>query len=138
MTFVDTSAIFAILDRDDHRHTKAKNTWIQLLRSGTPIFTTNYVLVECCALAQNRLGMDAVRTIQQDLVPALDIHWIDRQIHTLATVALLAAGRRKLSLVDCSSFAMLRQTGTRIAFAFDQHFEEEGFVFPHTIDSSTA
>jgi predicted nucleic acid-binding protein len=68
------------------------------------------------------------------LLPALETQWIDKPIHTLATVALLAAARRKLSLVDCSSFAMMRQTGTRIAFAFDQHLDEEGFGFPVRIE----
>jgi predicted nucleic acid-binding protein len=45
----------------------------------------------------------------------------------LAVAGLLAAGRRQLSLVDCASFAVLRAEGQREAFAFDRHFQEEGF-----------
>ena len=44
--------------------------------------------------------------------------------------ALLAAQRRKLSLVDCVSFAVMRLRGSQVAFAFDQHFAEERFAFP--------
>jgi predicted nucleic acid-binding protein len=44
--------------------------------------------------------------------------------------ALLAARRRKLSLVDCASFTVMRQAGARLAFAFDRHFTEEAFFFP--------
>jgi predicted nucleic acid-binding protein len=40
---------------------------------------------------------------------------------------LLAAGRRKLSLVDCVSFELMRGCGCNHAFAFDAHFEEQGF-----------
>lgn len=41
--------------------------------------------------------------------------------------AVLAAGRRSLSLVDCVSFAAMRQYGIREAFTFDCHFGEHGF-----------
>ena len=40
---------------------------------------------------------------------------------------LLDAGRRKLSLVDCLSFAVMREMGIREVFVFDQHFAEQGF-----------
>lgn len=129
MIFVDTSAIYALLDRDDCKHPLARETWFELLQSGMPMFTTNYVVVESCALAQNRLGLDAVRAIQDDILPALELQWIDEAGHALAIAALLAAARRKLSLVDCSSFSMMRQVRSCIAFAFDHHFLEEGFRF---------
>lgn len=130
MTFVDTSAIYALLDQDDRNHKLARRTWIRLLDSGAPMFTSNYVVVEICALSQHRLGLNAVRTIHLDILPAVEVRWIDETTHGLAMAALLAAGRRKLSLVDCASFSMMRQTGAGLAFAFDQHFSGEGFLFP--------
>jgi predicted nucleic acid-binding protein len=39
-----------------------------------------------------------------------------------------AANRRSLSLVDCVSFVVMRQLAIRDAFAFDRHFEEQGFT----------
>ena len=130
MIFLDTSAIYAILDRNDANHAAAGECWLRLIESGDPLFTTNYVLVESCALAQNRLGLDAVRAIQEDILPMMEIVWADEGIHSLAMTALLAAKRRKLSLVDCVSFVAMRQRGARAAFAFDGHFGEEGFSFP--------
>lgn len=130
MTFVDTSAIYAVLDRSDANHEAARDCWFRLLESGDPLFTTNYVLVESCALAQSRLGLDAVRSIQDDLLPVIEIAWVDEATHALAMTALLAAQRRKLSLVDCVSFAVMRQRGAQMAFAFDRHFAEERFAFP--------
>ena len=132
MTFVDTSAIYALLDRNDANHKTAKTTWISLLDSNQPLFTTNYVLIESCALAQSRLGLDAVRTLQEDLLPVLEIVWVDETVNGLAMTALLAARRRKLSLVDCVSFATMRERASRVAFAFDRHFAEERFKFPVT------
>jgi len=130
MIFVDTSAVYAILDRADENHSRAKATWLSVLGSGKPLFTSNYVVVECCALIQHRLGLRAVRSIQDDILPVMTVHWIEKPLHALAITALLAANRAKLSLVDCSSFAIMRQLELRTAFAFDRHFDQEGFLFP--------
>lgn len=130
MTFVDTSAIYAILDRNDANHEAAKSCWFALIDADSPLFTTNYIVVECCALAQSRLGLDAVRAIQEELLPVMEVVWVDEAAHALAMTALLAAQRRKLSLVDCLSFAAMRRKGSQVAFAFDQHFVEERFLFP--------
>lgn len=40
---------------------------------------------------------------------------------------MLVAGRRDLSLVDCSSFVTMRRLGIKKAFALDEHFREQGF-----------
>ncbi len=126
-TFVDTSAIYALLDRSDQNHAEATRIWFELLDENRAMFTSNYVVVECCALAQNRLGMDAVRAIHDKILPVIDQQWIDEGLHALAITSLLSASRRKLSLVDCSSFAIMRKAGAGTAFAFDAHFVEEGF-----------
>ena len=44
-----------------------------------------------------------------------------------AAGAVLAAGRKELSLVDCVSFQTMRELGVRSAFCFDKHFREQGF-----------
>jgi predicted nucleic acid-binding protein len=47
--------------------------------------------------------------------------------HGHAHNALLAAGRRTLSLVDCGSFHVMSSRAVRSAFTFDPHFVEQGF-----------
>jgi predicted nucleic acid-binding protein len=127
MILADTSALYAVLDRDDDNHPAAIAVWNSLLQSDTPLLVTNYVVVETMALVQHRLGMDAVRLLSDDILPALDVHWITEADHRHAQTALLAAGRRKLSLVDCGSFHVMRSRAVRTAFAFDPHFGEQGF-----------
>lgn len=125
--FIDTSAFLALLDADDAGHQTAKGTWIQLLQSDTLLVTSNYILVETFALVQNRLGTRAVKVFQQDIVPLLSIRWVESPDHSAAVSALLAAGRKHLSLVDCSSFELMRSGGIRSAFTLDRHFREQGF-----------
>jgi len=61
-------------------------------------------------------------------MPLLQIDWITEERHRAGMDAALAAGRRKLSLVDCVSFETMRSRGIRIAFGFDSHFREQGFA----------
>lgn len=125
--FVDTSGLLSVLDRDDAAHDKTRAVWAKLLTTDTPLITSNYVLVETMALLQNRLGMEAVRTFQGDVVPVLCIKWVDEAVHHRAASALLATSRRRLSLVDCASFEIMRLFGCKTALTLDAHFREQGF-----------
>jgi len=125
--FIDTSALLAVLDADDEHHDQAVRVWHALAEVEAPLVTSNYVIVETVAVAQNRLGIGAVRTLTGDIGPLLDIVFVDAAMHAAAVSALLAAGQRHLSLVDCASFEMMRQLTLRRAFAYDRHFEEQGF-----------
>ena len=126
--FIDTSGFLAVLDADDIHHRRASGYWRSLLQDDVTLVTTNYVLLETHALVQNRLGMEAVRVFSTDIVPILHIIWVNESQHRAGVSALLAAGRRKLSLVDCVSFEVARGLHIHRAFSFDKHFVEQGFV----------
>jgi predicted nucleic acid-binding protein len=125
--FIDTSAFYALLDRDDENYSKGKKAWTEILEAGHTLVTSNYVLVETFALLQSRLGLDAVRGFQEDLVPILHVEFVTSDPHRLGVAALLSASRRGLSLVDCVSFEVMRNSGIKTAFTFDSHFKEQGF-----------
>jgi predicted nucleic acid-binding protein len=125
--FIDTSAFYALLDRDDSNHQKAKKRWVDLLTSEIVLISNNYVLIESFALIQHRLGMEAIRGFQADILPLINIEFINSGMHRSAVSALLASSRRKLSLVDCVSFETMRNLGIKTVFAFDPHFKEQGF-----------
>jgi predicted nucleic acid-binding protein len=78
-------------------------------------------------LLQHRLGIAAVRAFHEDIFPMLVVDWISQERHQAAMEALLIAGRKKLSLVDCTSFQTMRQRVVQTVFCFDRHFHEQGF-----------
>jgi uncharacterized protein len=127
-TFVDTSALLAVLDADDAQHARASRVWSDLVGSDEDLLTTSYVLVETFALVQARLGLGATRLLNDDVVPILRVTWVDEGLHRAAMTALLTAQRRELSLVDCVSFEAMRRLGAERAFAFDRHFRQQGFA----------
>jgi predicted nucleic acid-binding protein len=125
--FIDTSAFYATLDADDGQHEPAKQMWLTLVNEATDLVCSNYVIVETTALVQNRLGVEAVRTFQENVLSVVRVEWVDEPAHQAGVTALLTAGRRDLSLVDCVSFDLMRHLGIHRAFAFDKHFAEQGF-----------
>jgi predicted nucleic acid-binding protein len=125
--FVDTSALYAVLDRDDAHHEPAAAIWSHLFTGDERLVTSSYVVVESCALIQSRLGMKALRTFHDDVLPAIETYWISENDHRGAMDAVIVADRRNLSLVDCSSFVVMRRLSLRRVFTFDDDFTQQGF-----------
>jgi predicted nucleic acid-binding protein len=125
--FVDTSALYAILVRSEEDHEKVVEAFSGLLQASRRLVSTNYVLVETCALLQHRFGLPAVRDFESRLVPLLRVHWIDGGLHRRALERLFSTDRRRLSLVDCASFVLMEAEGLKEALAIDRDFEDQGF-----------
>ena len=130
--FVDTSALYALLDVEQRFHDHAKRSWDRLLadvrRRRQRLLTHHAVVMEASALIGKQLGMPAVRQLHDKLLPVTEIVWIDEKLHGRATAAMLAAGRRNVSLVDWLSFEVMRDRRIRHAFTYDGDFEAQGFL----------
>lgn len=125
--YCDTSALYALLHRGDANAEHAAKAWEGLADESTPLVTTNYVVLETVALVQARLGMDAVTALRALVDPFVSVHYVDGALHLAALEQVVSLARRTVSLVDCASFAFMRQHGISRAFAFDRHFREFGF-----------
>jgi len=125
--FVDTSAFIAVLSRSADEHDAASHAWEALLASGEELITSNYVVVETCALAQKRAGLPIVRRFLEDVLPIVQVQWVDVVLHSDGARSVLSSSRRGPNIVDCVSFAVMRKLGIRSAFGFDEHFRTQGF-----------
>lgn len=123
--FVDTSALYATLDAADQAHPEAADVFGSM--HGAELITHNYVVVETVALVQRRLGVSAVRDLTEGLLRPVRVVWVDRDLHGAALTALLASRQRQVSLVDHTSFLLMRREGISTAFAFDPDFAAEDF-----------
>ena len=125
--FVDTSALLAFLDADQPRHAETVAAWRRAMDNRDTLVTSSYVVVETFALVQRRLGLEALRALAGDLVPLLQLLWVDDELHGAAAAALFTSGRRTLSLVDCTSFELMRRHGITQALSLDADFSQQGF-----------
>src|SRR3990172_188470 len=124
--FIDTSALYAVMDANDVNHERALTSWEDILGKNEPLVSHNYVLVETLALLQYRLGVEAVAAFQDAIAPILTIELVAETEHLSGITTVITANRRKLSLVDCVSFIIMRKLGITTVFAFDQHFKQQG------------
>lgn len=127
MIYVDTSAFFAIVNEDDADHKIAMETWEHLIGANEKLMCNNYVLVESIALIQRRVDMDAVSILHNDIIPFLEVEWLDESLHNAIVELILASNRRQLSFVDHASFNTMRRHGISTVFSFDDHFRQQGF-----------
>ena len=127
MIFLDTSAIYALADQGDPHHTEAFKKFDAALKGGEQFLIHNYILVECAALLQARLGLEAALLLLQE-ARAFHIEWIDAVLHREAAQELKRIGKRGMSLVDCASFVVMRRRGIQKALAFDSDFQDQGFI----------
>lgn len=125
--FVDTSALIALLDTDDPAHGEVREAWREAVLDAEGLVATDFVVVEAAAVAQRRWGLDGARVLLDELIPLIEIQSVSVDDRIAGMNALLAAGRRRLSLVDCVSFVMMRRMGIRDYLGTDPHFDEQGF-----------
>ena len=126
--FVDTSAFLAALDKGDKFHPDAAKKWSALASGKIELWTTDYVRLESWSLIQRRLGSEAVMAFQDDWLPLCKIHEVGPDGFERAAAQWRIAQRRNLSLVDLTSFDAMRQLAIRTALAFDQHFQDMGYL----------
>ncbi len=121
---VDTSAVYALIDRDDTYHRKAVSLLRSLPRRGLNPLLTNFIVAESHALLLSRLGAEVARD------------WLLRQIWPVERVTPPDEARAReiiqkyidktFSYTDATSFAVMERLGIKEAFAFDPHFRQYG------------
>lgn len=125
--FVDTSALYALIVPEDVRHSAAEALFQRLRDQHVDLVSSNYVLLECASLLQRRHGFEPAKAFLVKASSLLEIVWIGAGEQEKALTLWNQAKSRTLSLVDCTSFAVMQQTGLRYAVAFDVHFRQAGF-----------
>lgn len=125
--FVDTSAIMALLVATDEAHALASTAFTRLSSRQAPLLTTDYVLVETYALLGRRLGIAAVRAFRAEFAPLLRVVWVEEALHERAFDDLLKRASKTPSLVDVTSFLVMREQNIDEAFTYERHFDREGF-----------
>ncbi|HZX97415.1 MAG TPA: PIN domain-containing protein [Myxococcales bacterium] len=126
--FVDTGGWLALALAADPYHERAAEAWTSLQRSGARPCTSVPVVIETFTYLQRKIdarlahswseglrgrGPELFACGPEDLAQAWQ--WLQRrELH-------------KLSLVDATSFVLLKKHQVRNVLAFDTHFAQAGF-----------
>lgn len=121
---VDTSAIYALIDRDDTHHRKAVTILRSLPHRGLAPLLTNFIVAECHALLLSRLGAEMARAWL--LKQSWRVEQVNLQDEEKAKGIIGRYTDKTFSYTDATSFAVMERLGIGEAFAFDPHFQQYG------------
>ena len=130
--FVDTGAWIALAERRDVLHERALGHWQSIQEAGARLLTSAAVVIETFTFLDRKGSREAA------LRWKVSLEAVDRlQILGLSLADLAEAWPyferkelHKLSMVDATSFVLMRRHRIRMAFAFDTHFGIAGFKYP--------
>jgi predicted nucleic acid-binding protein len=127
--FVDTGYLIALEDADDGNHPAAMRHR-EGLPSMPPLTTTSYVVDEVVTFFNVRGQHAKAVELGEALLSSPSVRMIHVGEDLLARGLELLRERpdKRYSLTDCVSFVVMRERGIATAFAFDRHFEQEGFA----------
>lgn len=121
---VDTSAIYALLDRSDNNHRQAVRILQRLAKERESVLLTNFIVAETHALILARLGADLARSWLQSLRwPVERVSAIDED---RARAIILTFTDKEFSYTDATTFAVMERLQLEHAFSFDRHFKQFG------------
>jgi predicted nucleic acid-binding protein len=127
--FLDTSGLYALIDRKDVHHPAARTVVERLLRAGRRLVATDYVLAETLNLANARSGSRvALRLL--DLIEqsaGIRIEWIGTSRFDLTKAFFRKYAGHTYSFTDCTSFVVMRELKLSQALTTDRHFTQAGF-----------
>ena len=130
--FIDTSGWAYYLDRQDPLHSSVVAIIQGTVIKRRHLITTNYIITELVALLSSRYHLPrqqlirAINAIKSDV--SVEVVYIDQSIDNEAWSLLESRLDKEWSLVDASSFTIMKRFGISQALTTDHHFSQAGFV----------
>jgi len=126
--FVDTSAHFALANEKDIDHQSAKTCLKQLTDESAILIISNFIIAETYTLMLRKIGRNKSVQYINNLKETAEIVRISEDDEKKAWEIILKYNDKDFSYVDATSFALMERLGLVEAFAFDEHFDQYGFI----------
>lgn len=127
--FVDTSAWYALYDRDDRNHEAVARFWHEIGGKASTLYTSDYVFDETVTLLRTRVGHAVAlafgeRLRESRVVSLIEVQAAERED---AWTLFKRYDDQCFSFTDCTSFVLMRRLGLTDVLAFDADFRSMGF-----------
>jgi predicted nucleic acid-binding protein len=126
--FVDTSAFYALIDKDDRFHAQAVTLFRRGDKEDWSFVTASTNIYETYTLILGRIGKPSLALGFLDRVRdgLCEVILVSRRHHDAATALVRKSPNRKYSLFDALGFVIMAEQGIHKALAFDRHFMQYG------------
>jgi predicted nucleic acid-binding protein len=127
--FVDTSAFYALMIKNDDAHNKMLSALDEVRSGKARWLTSDYILDETATLLMAR-GHQVPAEKVLELVSGsrvMDIQWMDSQRFLQSRMLFSKYREHHVSFTDCFSFALMRELDVSDVLTKDSHFGIMGF-----------
>jgi len=128
--FIDSGAWIALLHRADSLHESTVELYRKLIDNRRIFLTTSLILVEVANAfsmpGRWHLAIELENRLQASAI--CDVTWIDQQLYERSWNLYRERVDKDWSLVDCSSFVLMKERHITEALTADRHFEQAGFT----------
>ena len=128
--FVDSGAWIALALSRDPLHAKAREQWEVLLGAGAKLHTSVPVVIETFTFLDRNANRDVALTWKDSVYKTGTVRILPCELRDLeqSWEYFRRTDLHKLSAVDATSFAIMKRSRMRLAYAFDHHSAVVGFM----------
>lgn len=121
--FVDSSAIVALLVKNDRNHEQAVEVLSRLTRQGAELVLSNFIIADYNLIAVHANSFKAREWLLTNTWPVERVERLDEK---RALVIIRTYADKDFSYTDATSFAMIERFAIDLAFTYDRHFQQYG------------
>ena len=128
-TFVDTGAWIALVATGDVHHETAREHLSMLRGAGAKLHTSLPVVIETFTFLERNGRRDLALTWKESIYKPDAVKVLPCELRDLdqSWAYFQRKDLHKLSVVDATSFTIMKRHRIRLAFTFDHHFAVVGF-----------
>lgn len=127
--FLDTNGWLALLNSSDTLHSAASTVWSNLIRRGSTIFLTDWIVAETgngLARTNARQRFPRAVTLLQES-PRVHLLSVSESLFQTSLDLYSSRPDKSWGLVDCASFLVMQENKIVEVVTNDRHFEQAGF-----------
>ena len=127
--FVDSGAWIALALSRDPLHAQAREQWDALQAASARLHTSVPVVIETFTFLDRNANRDVALAWKEAIYKPRTVKFLPCELRDLeqSWEYFRRKDLHKLSAVDATSFAIMKRSRIRLAFAFDHHFSVAGF-----------
>ncbi len=127
--FLDTSFVYASVNKRDQWHERALKWQIRLVESNTPLLTTQFILVEIAdGLASINFRQKAAQILRNFAQnPLIEVVPFSDELYNATLDFYENRQDKKWGFTDCSSFVVMAERNLTDALTVDDDFQQAGF-----------
>jgi len=130
VVFLDTGYLLALELSNDQNHKTAIQHWKEVSISLPSLVTTSYVFDEVVTFFNSRHHHEKAVQVGAYLLrsPSVEFIHVGEKLFFEGWSYFRKHQDKEYSLTDCISFVIMKKLDISLAYSFDNHFEQAGFM----------